>query len=320
LAAACLCWPANPLHAHENPSAPCAEKNAGSLAGVVKDQTGAVVSGVKIEALQLASGVKRTRATDNQGRFVFHELPAGRYQITAIASAFEIAMVKDISVTACNETTVNIVLKVAPARAVVEVLSRELGAAVPRRVDAGERAGSRNTAELTGNTPGVSLRENGQLASVPVLHGLGDERAKLVVDGMTVSSACSNHMNPPLSTVASSQAAAVSVMAGITPVSLGGDSLGGTVVVDSQTHGDRDAELGNAGNELARAVERVDHPNAAPFQASVIVYAFFGEPALAIAQQFLAEDSVERTVGFGDGIVSDLVFRLNRAGRKTAEN
>ena len=82
--------------------------------------------------------------------------------------------------------------------------------------------------------PGVSLRENGQLASIPILHGLGDERAKLVVNGMTLSSSCPNHMNPPLSYISPSHAAQVTFMAGITPVSLGGDSIGGTVSVDSQ--------------------------------------------------------------------------------------
>ena len=51
---------------------------------------------------------------------------------------------------------------------------------------------------------------------------------------MTVSSACPNHMNPPLSYIAPSHAAQITVLAGITPVSLGGDSLGGTVAVDSR--------------------------------------------------------------------------------------
>jgi iron complex outermembrane receptor protein len=101
-------------------------------------------------------------------------------------------------------------------------------------VDSDEQARNRNAAGLVAKAPGVSLRENGQLASIPFLHGLGDERTKLVVDGMTVSSACPNHMNPPLSYIAPSHAAEVTVLAGITPVSLGGDSLGGTVAVDSR--------------------------------------------------------------------------------------
>jgi iron complex outermembrane receptor protein len=255
LPAVCLCWLANPAHAQQGPGAedaraaetapaqnqrvPCAKGNpatTGRIAGVFKDQTGAVVPGVKIEALYLASGIKRSLVTDRQGRFAFGAVSLGRYQITAIAAGFEIVIIHDVSVMACGETIVNITLKIAPARTVVEVNSPaiETGAATPHTVDENDRAQSPNAAELIGNTPGVSLRENGQLASIPLLHGLGDERAKLIVDGMTVTSACANHMNPPLSYIASSRAAEVTVMAGITPVSMGGDSIGGTISVESQ--------------------------------------------------------------------------------------
>ena len=112
-------------------------------------------------------------------------------------------------------------------------------------MDSTDEARSHNAAELVGSAPGVSLRENGQLASIPFLHGLGDERTKLVVDGMTVSSACPNHMNPPLSSIAPSHVSQVTILAGITPVSLGGDSLGGTVSVESP-----DPAFANAGERL----------------------------------------------------------------------
>jgi iron complex outermembrane recepter protein len=252
LPAVCLCGQICPARAQQslrvntsktapelNQSVPCARGNTaatGRIAGVFKDQSGAVVPGVKIEALHIASGAKRSLVTDSQGQFVFNGLPVGRYQVTAIASGFEIIVLHDISVSACGDTTVNIVLKIAPARIVVEVNAPEIGAgaATSHRLNENDRAQSRNAAELLGNTPGVSLRENGQLASIPFLHGLGDERAKLVVDGMTLSSACPNHMNPPFSYISPSHAAEVTVMAGITPVSLGGDSIAGTVSVDSQ--------------------------------------------------------------------------------------
>lgn len=220
-------------------SIPCARENStatGRIAGVVKDQTGAVVPGVRIEAVRLASSIKQSLMTDYQGHFVFDTLPVGRYQVTVIASGFEIVEIDDISVTACNEATVNIVLKIAQSRIVVQVNAAELGAgaATSHLVNENDRASSRNTAELLGDAPGVSLRENGQLASIPFLHGLGDERTKLVLDGMTLSSACPNHMNPPLTYISPAQAAQVTVMAGITPVSLSGDSIGGTVSVDSR--------------------------------------------------------------------------------------
>jgi iron complex outermembrane receptor protein len=234
LPAVCLCWQTNLIHAQQSPSAAETPVATGRIAGVLKDPSGAVVPGGKIEVRNLASGWKRSLATDRQGRFAFDEVPAGRYQVTVHATGFEIAVIHDLSVTAGGEASANIALKIAPARTDIEVKAPVIGAgaAIPHTIDESDRARSRNSAELMGNTPGVSLRENGQLASIPFLHGLGDERAKLVVDGMTVSSACPNHMNPPLSYIASSHAAKVTVMAGITPVSLGGDSLGGTISVE----------------------------------------------------------------------------------------
>jgi iron complex outermembrane receptor protein len=106
-------------------------------------------------------------------------------------------------------------------------------AGTEHKVDDRDQARSPNAAELIGNSPGVSLRDNGDLATIPLLHGMGDERTKVVVNGMTVSASCPNHMNPPLSYIDPSHLAEVNVMAGITPVSMGGDSIGGTISVDS---------------------------------------------------------------------------------------
>ena len=56
---------------------------------------------------------------------------------------------------------------------------------------------------------------------------------RTILDGMDLISACGNHMNPPLSYVDPSNVAAIRVFAGITPVSVGGDSIGGTISVSS---------------------------------------------------------------------------------------
>src|ERR1035437_7488018 len=254
LPVACLYGPTTLIHAQSGPSpeieisadaepeqhqtTPCAKEDPaapGRIAGVLKDQSGAVVQDVRVEAWNLISGVKRSTTTGAEGRFVFDGAAQGRYQITAIATAFQIAIVRNVIVLPCKETTVNIVLRIAPAMAVVEVIDQTIeSGATTRQLDAGDQARSHNAAELAGTAPGVSLRENGQLASVPLLHGMGDERTKLVVDGITISSACANHMNPPLSYIAPSHAAGLKVMAGITPVSQGGDSIGGTISVESR--------------------------------------------------------------------------------------
>jgi iron complex outermembrane receptor protein len=66
-----------------------------------------------------------------------------------------------------------------------------------------------------------------------VIHGLGDDRLRIKVDGMDLVSACANHMNPPLSYLDPTNVARATVFAGLAPVSSGGDSIGGTIRVDS---------------------------------------------------------------------------------------
>ncbi len=107
-------------------------------------------------------------------------------------------------------------------------------------ISAQELAASKSTA-MTGNTasiladiPGVSVYQTGGSTSLPVIHGMADDRVKIDIDGMTITSACPNHMNPALSYIDTSKIESIEVMAGITPVSAGGDSIGGTIVVKSK--------------------------------------------------------------------------------------
>lgn len=90
-----------------------------------------------------------------------------------------------------------------------------------------------DTAKLLEDIPGVSLYGAGGVSGIPAIHGLADDRLKVHVNGMDITSACANHMNPPLSYIDRSNVGRITVMAGITPVSMGGDSIGGSIVVDS---------------------------------------------------------------------------------------
>lgn len=94
-------------------------------------------------------------------------------------------------------------------------------------------SGSGNTADLL-KAEGVDFSSAGGISSLPVIRGLNDDRIKLVIDGAETTSACANHMNPPLSYVDASRVEVLEVMAGITPVSQGGDSIGGTVSVTTE--------------------------------------------------------------------------------------
>ncbi|MBF0110543.1 MAG: TonB-dependent receptor [Magnetococcales bacterium] len=90
-----------------------------------------------------------------------------------------------------------------------------------------------DAASLLRDIPGVSLQTGGGVSSLPVLHGMADDRLRTKVNGIDLISSCPNHMNPPLSYIDPTNVHSVEVFAGITPVSVGGDSIGGTIQVDS---------------------------------------------------------------------------------------
>ena len=93
---------------------------------------------------------------------------------------------------------------------------------------------SSDTASLLENEPGVSLYRAGGVSSLPAIHGLADDRIRIKVDGMDLIASCPNHMNPPLSYIDPTNIDNVKVYAGITPVSVGGDSIGGTIIADTK--------------------------------------------------------------------------------------
>jgi iron complex outermembrane receptor protein len=98
---------------------------------------------------------------------------------------------------------------------------------------AGRRAATSDSASLLRDIPGVTLYGAGGVSSLPAIHGLADDRLRIKVDGMDLIAACPNHMNSPLSHIDPSAVENVKVYAGVSPVSVGGDSIGGGIVVES---------------------------------------------------------------------------------------
>jgi iron complex outermembrane recepter protein len=95
------------------------------------------------------------------------------------------------------------------------------------------RAATSDTASLLRDVPGVSLYGAGGVSSLPSIHGLADDRLRVTVDGMDLIASCPNHMNPALSYIDPTNVGSLKVYSGIAPVSLGGDSIGGTILAQS---------------------------------------------------------------------------------------
>jgi iron complex outermembrane receptor protein len=204
---------------------------AGRIAGVVEDSSGAVVPGGAVTIKNLDSGLAQSKLTDQQGRYVFEAVPAGRYEVSESYSGFETAVRSDVPVAENRESSVTFLLRVGKSTTVVRVTEPALTAGPETIVPA--RARTSDTASLLAGIPGVSLYGNGGVSSLPVIHGMEDDRLRILLDGMDLISACANHMNPPLSYIDPSNVGGIKVFAGITPASVGGDSIGGTISVDS---------------------------------------------------------------------------------------
>ncbi len=99
---------------------------------------------------------------------------------------------------------------------------------------AAKRSATSDSASLLSDMPGLSLNGAGGVSSLPAINGLADDRLRIKVDGMDLIASCPNHMNPALSYIDPNQVGTLKVMAGITPVSAGGDSIGGSVVAESR--------------------------------------------------------------------------------------
>ena len=81
---------------------------------------------------------------------------------------------------------------------------------------------------------GVEFSAAGGISQLPIIRGMNGDRVKVLIDGGEITAACANHMNPPLSYMDASRISSTAVLSGITPVSMGGDSIAGTISVDSR--------------------------------------------------------------------------------------
>ncbi|MCC6353927.1 MAG: TonB-dependent receptor [Verrucomicrobiae bacterium] len=94
-------------------------------------------------------------------------------------------------------------------------------------------AATSDSASLLRDVPGFSLYGAGGVSSLPAIRGLADDRLRTSVDGMDLIAACPNHMNPALSYIDPGAVGKIKVYTGAVPVSVGGDSIGGAIVVES---------------------------------------------------------------------------------------
>jgi iron complex outermembrane recepter protein len=100
-------------------------------------------------------------------------------------------------------------------------------------LESGRSRSARDSASMLEGAPGAAVTRNGAQTGIVQLRGLGGDRVNIRIDGMHITPACPNHMDPPMHYITADGMGTLEVIAGIAPVSQGGDSIAGTVIAKS---------------------------------------------------------------------------------------
>src|SRR5882762_10506078 len=146
-----------------------AQKVTGTIAGVVTDQAGAVVSGAEVTAKNAETGTSRSAKSGAGGDYAIADLPAGTYDVSVKQSSFREFVSKGVQLFVSSTATVNATLTVGSATEQVTVeanaLQVETSTGTVGNVVEGNQVrelplNGRSFAQLTQLMPGVSPASN----------------------------------------------------------------------------------------------------------------------------------------------------------------
>jgi carboxypeptidase family protein len=177
-----------------------AQAPVGTIAGVVRDPSGAVVAGAQVQAVSRSTGLARATVTAEQGDYSFPALLAGEYEVSAEATGFQ-RIVRPATVEAGGTTTADFALHVGEVTesVTVEAASPQLhydSAAVGGLTTRGQieelPLNGRSFLELAKLEPGVQPPSRASLHKtfVPILGtpggGNNGNNTRVTVDGGSI--------------------------------------------------------------------------------------------------------------------------------------
>lgn len=227
----CLAGPAQALFA------------SGRIQGVLKDQKGAIVPGGTVEVKNLDSGVARSTVTDQEGRYVFDSLAAGRYRVAAHSPGFETAIRDNIDVAPVQDSIVDLVLSIAKTNEVVIVTAPSM--VKPLVVETDPRAPrqpipAHDGADYLKTVPGFSIIRKGGTDGDPILRGMAGSRLNILLDGQQILGGCGGRMDPPTAYIFPAAYERITVLKGPQTVLYGPGASAGTVLFErDMKHVDR---------------------------------------------------------------------------------
>ena len=215
-----------------------AAEPAGTVTGTVRDAAGELIVRARVSLLSGEQTVVRGTRTDAEGRFVFDNVPAGRYMI-AVSNPGFIDRRTTVTVTAGAAQTLEIVLEVLPVRAEVTVtatagvaqetqtLSQPVNVIDSMQIL--ERAKT-VVAQAVAEEPGLQLQRTSPTIAGIYIRGLTGNKVNTFVDGVRFStSAVRGGITTFMSLVDPANLRAIEILRGPNSAQYGSDALGGSI-------------------------------------------------------------------------------------------
>ena len=140
-----------------------------TILGVVKDSSGAVISGVAVTARNVDTGLARSTVAAADGSYRLSALPVGSYELRVEQPGFQTEVQRGLTLVVGQEALVNFILQVGQVQETVSVTaaaplvnttSGTLGGVVGEKTVADLPLNGRNYIDLTLLQPGITQNKN----------------------------------------------------------------------------------------------------------------------------------------------------------------
>jgi hypothetical protein len=165
--------------------APVESQSNGTLRGIVKDSTGAILPGAGITLTNKSTGIVSATVSTEAGAYSFVFLPPGAYSLTVDMPGFRRLVRDNVSVRVAETVAIDVQLEVGNVTEqltvtgeapLVQATTSSLGRAIEQIVVTGMPLSSRNFTQILALSPGAS-------ANVPNAGGLGRNSTDISSNG-----------------------------------------------------------------------------------------------------------------------------------------
>lgn len=175
---------------------------SGTIQGVVKDPSDAVVAGAKVTIVNLDTGLRRELTTNDQGFYAAPTLPVGRYELTASKAGFSNAAVPELKLDVTQTARIDFSLKtgtvtesilVTAAAALLDSETTTVGQVIENKRIVELPLNGRNYLDLAALTAGTNPGRGGRTQDEGGFSASGQHiyQVQVSVDGIDNSSVAS---------------------------------------------------------------------------------------------------------------------------------